>query len=129
MPLRPCTRRGPAATGPYLTDDRKRASIRGRVRAAAVACEKVIEVIRTDRQTPVRERLGGSGRGRCGLGGTENAWKRSRETGHALEFAEEALKAIEASQTEETGSDRAIAWLRITAAAHRAAAEAYKELS
>jgi hypothetical protein len=96
-------------------------------RAAALACEKAIVAIRTNRQTPSSENDWAEVvAGNAAYEATEAAWLRSRDAGFDLELAQHALNAVEASQTEESGSDRAIAWLRIAMGAHRTAGAAFQ---
>jgi len=92
-------------------------------RAAALACEKAIAAIRTNRQTPSPENDWAEVVALdVAWNATESAWLRSRDAGFDLELAQHALNAVEASQMEENGSDRAIAWLRMAVGAHRTAA-------
>lgn len=95
--------------------------------AAALACEKAIEAILANRATPTPENDWAEVVATdAAWNATETAWRLSREAGYALELARHAVNAVEASQLEESGSDRAIAWLRVAIGSHRAAETAHR---
>jgi hypothetical protein len=93
-----------------------------------VACEKAIEAIRPNRLMPnPANDWAEVAAVDAAWKATETAWLRNREAGMHLKLAQHALNAVEASQMEESGSNRAIAWLRIAMGAHRTAAAAAYE--